>query len=341
MRIKVEPPDVPTDTGVQRILEKDDQVPGAEAVEVDRIDVDDAVQEATVAQGARVASAGARALDKEAASDLEVLTEDEDATDEEAAFDISTDENESSDQELETGEADPEDEENYRLANRQPEWKNIFEEYASLKDSQPAQLRGRHPPIESTFKGNSEESKASRYHKTYLVQLPPLVPSLRDTLTKPTVIKKEKRPKSEQASTDPFSVPHPKAVTKEETTPPPPPTIVDHQEISNAIHQPAHASDFTSGIAGTLTFYENGKTIASWGDLTFEVTKEKEALGLAQETMIMDYEKVITRNEDRGKWEEIVTVGGRGAEGQKEQEDIRKVGYSGGRVGGGFCMLGA
>lgn len=340
VRIKAESTEDTAIADVERVLEKDDEVPGAEVVEADYMNVDAAVQEITAAAAAaRDALEGAKFLDKEADANVGGPTDEEDATDE-VAFDISTDEEDIDDLDLEIAEDDLEEDESYSLSNCQPEWKNLLEQYTHSKHSEPANPTDLKPPTESTFKANSEESKASRYHKTYLVQLPPLIPSLRDALTKPIAPKKEKKPKSEPApasTNPPFTAPHPQDIIKEETPPPPPTTTTDHQKIPNAIHQPAHASDFTSGTAGTLTFYDSGRTVASWGDLTFEVTQEREAVGLAQEAMMMEYAKVVTKNEDHGRWEDVITVGGQG---EKEEQDGGKVGYSGGRVGGGFCMLG-
>ena len=346
VKVKTESTDETATPDLQRVLEKDDEVPGAEAMEIDRIDVDAALQETTAAVGARSASGGAKALDKEPDDNMDVHTEEEDMNDEDMLLDISTDEEDSDDADLELGETDDNEDETYSLSKCQPEWRDFLEEYGRFKQSEAATSDAHQAPIESTFKGNSEEYERARHHKTYLIQLPPLIPCLRDALQKSSATRREKQPKTEPTPTpaNPFSVPHLKDVAKEEnSSPPPPPPTVDHQKIPNAIHQPARASDFTRGTAGTLTFYESGRTIATWGGLSFEVTKEKEALGLAQETMMMNYEKVVMRNEDRGVWEDVVTVGGE-REGEKEQgddDDDRKVGYSGGRVGSGFCLLGA
>ena len=334
--IKNEPTEDITSADTQRVLEKDDEVPGAEVMEVDHMDVDAAVRETTAAVGARNGFAKPRALDKEDGGGEEFLTVDDNATDDEMVFDISTDDEDADDLDLEIGDDELAEDEAYSLLNCRPEWETLYEKYTRFKHSEAALPTDSRNPPASAVKVNTQETNATRYHKTYIVQLPPLIPSLRDVLIKPTATKKEKKAKSEPvpASTDPFTVPHPNDVVREET-PPPAPTSVDRQKIPNAIHQPAHASDFAKGLVGTLTFYSSGRAVASWGDLSFEVTKEREAVGLAQETILMDYEKVVSKVEDYDRWEDVVTVGG-----SKEQEG-GKVAFSGGRVGSGFCMLGA
>lgn len=330
VRIKVEPTEEPRPVDMQPFLEKDDEVLGTEDMEVDPVDVDKAVQETAATVSAQNELDGAKALDEEANATRTVPVDEEVVSDDEVGSEVSTDDEDLDDLNLEMTEDDQEEDQSYNLSNCQPEWRTLLDQYKQHKTTELAIATDTEAPSKSAFSGNSEETRAARYHKTYLIQLPPLIPSLRDALTKSSTSKSNKKTKTEPtpASTDPFTV----DTTMEET---PPPTT-SHQHIPNAIHQPAHASDFAWGTAGTLTFYSSGRTLASWGDLSFEVTKEREALGLAQETMMMDYEKVVTKVEDQARWEDVITVGGK-----EEPEGGGKVVYSGGRVGGGFCVLGA
>ncbi|KAG8530259.1 uncharacterized protein KY384_004760 [Bacidia gigantensis] len=141
----------------------------------------------------------------------------------------------------------------------------------------------------------------TREGKVYLVQLPPILPSLRNaTKPAPQVKTEPQKSKSKSSTSDPTIKPDPgtpfgKLDQPSKTT-----------EISNAYN----VTNFTpeSGCPGTLTFYESGKIRAEWGGLDLEIAKMQTA-GFAQEVLLHDYSAVNTKMENQDGWEEVVRVG--------------------------------
>ena len=346
VKVKNEPEDEVAAIEAPRALEEEDEVPGADTMEVDDIDVNAAVEDSAAAAGTHDDLEGTRPLVNETAAKEKVSSDEQDTSDDEESineadwalpddyddrFEIEGYEDDTELIDHDEGDLDP-----HVFSEHQQEWGALLQKYNDSKVDDQKTASDRDPPPNVTFPANNDKARPFRRHKTYLIQLPPLVPSLHDSTAKAVTIKKEKKPpRTESISVHPDFPPTPssKDHLKEESTPPPADT--NHQKIPNAIHQPIRPSDFSGGVAGSLKFYSSGRTVASWGGMDFEVSGEKEVLGLAQETVMMEYEKVVTKLEEQDKWEDVVTVGGH------SQGEGGKSAYSGGKVGGGFCMLGA
>lgn len=146
--------------------------------------------------------------------------------------------------------------------------------------------------------------------EVYLFQLPPVVPSLRDT-TKATLKSEDKKknkavpvdaPRS-SASKNLFA-----AQVKDEPNIKPDPDELQHE----AAVPHAYTSDsFHSigGCGGFLTIHAKGPMLATWGGMSFEISKEGTGAKLAQELIMTEFESAVTKVEDESRWEEKVDVG--------------------------------
>ncbi|CAF9938771.1 hypothetical protein IMSHALPRED_001084 [Imshaugia aleurites] len=149
--------------------------------------------------------------------------------------------------------------------------------------------------------------------EVYLFQLPPVVPSLRD-VSKATLKSEDKKrnkaipveaPRS-SASQNPFA-----AQIKDESD-----IKIDPDELPHETAVPhAYTTDsFHSigGRAGVLSIHAKGSIRATWGGMSFDISKEGTGAKLAQELMMTDFESAMTKVEDESRWEEKVDVGKRG-----------------------------
>lgn len=152
------------------------------------------------------------------------------------------------------------------------------------------------------LKGGKEE--------VYLFQLPPVVPSLRD-ISKAASRSEDKRknkavtaeaPRS-SASKTPFAV-----QIKDEPNIKPDPdelhheTVVPYAYTSDSFHS-------LGGRGGVLSIHAKGSIFATWGGMSFEISKEGTGAKLAQELIMTDFESAVTKVEDESRWEEKVDVG--------------------------------
>ena len=146
--------------------------------------------------------------------------------------------------------------------------------------------------------------------EVYLFQLPPIVPSLRDiskAATKHEDKKKSKAisaeaPKS-SALNNPFA-----AQVKEEIN-----IKADPDELPKEVPIPnAYTSDSfhpIGGRGGVLSIYAKGPMLATWGGMSFEISKEGTGAKLAQELVVTEFARAVTKVEDESRWEEKVDVG--------------------------------
>lgn len=146
--------------------------------------------------------------------------------------------------------------------------------------------------------------------EVYLFQLPPVVPSLRDiskAASKSEDKKKNKAVAAEaprsSASKNPFA-----AQVKDEPNIKPDPdelhqeTAVPHAYTSDSFHS-------MGGRSGVLRIHAKGSMLATWGGMSFEISKEGTGAKLAQELIMTEFESAVTKVEDESRWEEKVDVG--------------------------------
>lgn len=153
----------------------------------------------------------------------------------------------------------------------------------------------------------------------YTFQLPPLLPSLRDSSKKPAPPEKQQKPKpaapahelpKPSGSTNPFATPmkdepdiklDPDALA--------PVLSIPHTYISGGIYHP-------SGHVGRFRIHKGGKLSASWGGMGMEVARSGEGkVNTPQELVMTDFVSEVVKKEDEGTgdaWEERVTVGEKG-----------------------------
>lgn len=180
------------------------------------------------------------------------------------------------------------------------------------------------PDIASSTKTSNEDGdfdmdrEDTYFHQggreeVYLFQLPPIVPSLRD-LTR-AISRSEDKKKNKAASADdsissasnnPFGT-----QVKEE-----PRIKADPDELPHETTLPhAYTSDSfhtTGGRGGVVSVHAKGAMFATWGGMSFEITKEGTGARLAQELMMTEFESAVTKVEDESRWEEKVDVGKKG-----------------------------
>ena len=152
------------------------------------------------------------------------------------------------------------------------------------------------------------KSNASRERRAYLMQLPPILPSLRDATKAMPKIKTEAKRRSKtpipESSTNPFS----SHIKPEQDIKEDPDSLSKETTFPNAYT--ATTLNPSPGYVGTLTMYDSGRIVADWGGTILEVHEESHRAGLAQELLLMDYESTMTKIEDQDKWDNIVKVGG-------------------------------
>ena len=204
---------------------------------------------------------------------------------------------------------------------------NIFAEIAEIAEialsKSGVSVNNFNPELASSTKALDEDGDLDMDHEdtyfqkdgreeVYLFQLPPVVPSLRDmskAIPKSEDKRKNKTVPAEvprSASNNPFA-----AQFKDE-----PGTKPDPDELPHEIAVPhAYTSDsFPSigGRGGVLSIHAKGSMFATWGGMSFEITKEGTGAQLAQELMVTEFESAVTKVEDESRWEEKVDVGKRG-----------------------------
>ena len=154
---------------------------------------------------------------------------------------------------------------------------------------------------DSIFKGNPD-----RQNNVYLVQLPPVLPSLRDSSKPLPKIKTEEKGKpkisAQERITNPLSTPiKPDPDFKDE-----PAEGLQDASVTNAYT--ATSLSPPSGCPGLLTMYESGKIIADWGGISLDIKQSVQA-GFAQEILVYNHDAVNTKVEDESRFEENVSVG--------------------------------
>ena len=146
--------------------------------------------------------------------------------------------------------------------------------------------------------------------EVYLFQLPPIVPSLRDVSKAASKHEDKKKSKAisaeapkPSASNNPFA-----AQVKDETN-----IKADPDELPNEVPIPnAYTSDSfhpIGGRGGVLSIHAKGSMLATWGGMSFEISKEGTGAKLAQELVVTEFERAVTKVEDESRWEEKVDVG--------------------------------
>ena len=148
--------------------------------------------------------------------------------------------------------------------------------------------------------------------EVYLFQLPPVVPSLRDISKAPSkcedqikskVVPAEasrssdsNNPSAAQVKDEPNIKPDPDDLFRE--------TAVPHAYTSDSFHS-------IGGRGGVLSIHAKGSMLATWGGMSFEICNEGTGAKLAQELMMTEFERAVTKVEDEGRWAEQVDVGKR------------------------------
>ena len=146
--------------------------------------------------------------------------------------------------------------------------------------------------------------------EVYLFQLPPIVPSLRDVSKAASKHEDKKKSKAmpaeapkSSASNNPFAAP-----VKEETN-----IKADPDELPNEVPIPnAYTSDSfhpIGGRGGLLSIHAKGSMLATWGGMSFEISKEGTGAKLAQELVVTEFARAVTKVEDESRWEEKIDVG--------------------------------
>ncbi|KAL9067100.1 MAG: hypothetical protein Q9161_007092 [Pseudevernia consocians] len=153
-------------------------------------------------------------------------------------------------------------------------------------------------------KGGKEE--------VYLFQLPPVVPSLRDISKAPSKCEDQTKskalpadasrssdsnnPSAAQVKDEPNIKPDPDDLFRE--------TAVPHAYTSDSFHS-------IGGRGGVLSIHAKGSMLATWGGMSFEICNEGTGAKLAQELMMTEFERAVTKVEEEGRWAEQVDVGKR------------------------------
>ena len=186
----------------------------------------------------------------------------------------------------------------------------------SVGTSNPERASSKKPPDEDDDLDMDHEDtyfqKGGR-EAVYLFQLPPVVPSLRDTSK--VIPKSEDKKKNKavspdlsrsSASNNPFAAPiKDEPVIKADPDELSHETAVPHAYTSESFHS-------TGGRGGVVSVHAKGSMFATWGGMSFEITKEGTGAQLAQELMMTEFASAVTKVEDEGRWEEKVDVGTKG-----------------------------
>lgn len=180
------------------------------------------------------------------------------------------------------------------------------------------------PELAFSMKSPNEDSNSDTNHEdtyfqkggreaVYLFQLPPVVPALRDVskaIPKSEDKKKNKAVSSDvprsSASNNPFAA-QVKGEASIKTDPDelPHDIAVSHAYTSDSFHS-------NGGRGGVVSVHAKGSMFATWGGMSFEITKENIGAKLAQELMMTEFESAMTKVEDESRWEEKINVGTRG-----------------------------
>lgn len=149
--------------------------------------------------------------------------------------------------------------------------------------------------------------------EVYLFQLPPVVPSLRDiskVASKSEDKKKNKAVPAEVARSTASNNPFAAQVKDEPNIKPDPDALLHNAAVPNAYTSDAFHS--VGGRGGFLSIHAQGSMLATWGGMSFEISKEGTGAKLAQELIMTDFESAVTKVEDESRWEEKVDVGSKG-----------------------------
>ena len=185
----------------------------------------------------------------------------------------------------------------------------------SVNTSNPELAPSTRSPIDDSDSDMNQEDtyfqKGGR-EAVYLFQLPPVVPALRD-ISKATPKSEDKKNKAvppdfsrSSAPNNPFAAQFkdeasikadPDELTRE--------TAVPHTYTSDSFHS-------SGGRGGVVSVHAKGSMFATWGGMSFEITKEGTGAMLAQELVMTDFESAMTKVEDESRWEEKINVGTRG-----------------------------
>lgn len=191
----------------------------------------------------------------------------------------------------------------------------IEELYALLEDFE-------HKPTTATKAHDDEEINSldeeadifsSAENPSFIFQLPPLVPSLRDKAKK--LASQEKKPKARPTPSEAPKPANPFATTPIKEDPDIKP---DSDTLASQTANPntymAGGLNHPGGRTGALTIHKGGKMSAEWGGQGMEVNKEGcgGALAMPQEMVMTKYVREIVKREDDGAWEERVEVGEKG-----------------------------
>ncbi|KAL9128430.1 MAG: hypothetical protein Q9217_002892 [Psora testacea] len=149
---------------------------------------------------------------------------------------------------------------------------------------------------------------AYREEKAYVIQLPPIIPSLRDRSKNISKIKIEDRKRAKtpipEYTANPFSTQiQPDPDIKDDPDPVSKETTIANAYTVTTLQPPP-------GCTGTISMYDSGHIIADWGGTTLEISRESHEAESAQEVLVTEYESTMTKVEDLDRWEEVVKVGG-------------------------------
>lgn len=149
----------------------------------------------------------------------------------------------------------------------------------------------------SSLKGNP-----ARENKVFLMQLPAILPTLRDA-NKPAPKAKAERARSPTGNA-------PSSQNVASTVKPDPDSGTKPNPASLHIANAHDATTFapTAGTVGELTVFQSGKIIASWGGLELDII-ESQRSGFAQEILLHDYQRTTTKVKDESRWEEVIRCG--------------------------------
>ena len=171
-----------------------------------------------------------------------------------------------------------------------------------------------HNTTEKSNGGSHQNADNSHYHtrsngqiQSHLIQLPPLVPSLREYGRRKSSIKTEKRP---LVQVGPSDIENDEAIEEEPSNK----HLASSQEPERHSLYTQATSKLIYGEAGDFTFYASGKILATWGGVTLEIKREVQPSGQAREVFVTEHERVITK-EEKGNWEEMVKLGGQSKSG--------------------------
>lgn len=148
----------------------------------------------------------------------------------------------------------------------------------------------------SELKGNPR-----REAKVFLMQLPAVMPALRDINKPPPKVKAESGKTPDNAPSSQSRATSSKPDADASTKTPQPKTVTTKTHDAKSFVP-------TPGNAGELVVFESGKMIASWGGLDLEII-ESQRSGFAQEVLLHDFQSTMTKVENESRWEEVIRCG--------------------------------